>query len=83
MQANDRRTYVAVHTLDEVQALNATVAWNGKGWIVKVNDDVVPDCCDTIEEAFTIAEAEIMRRAPDHTCTVCRLWQPSADNLGS
>ena len=82
MQQNDRRSYMARHTLDELRALNAIVAWNGKGWIVKVDDDVVPDCCDTIEDAFTVAEAEIMRRAPNHTCTGCQPWQPSAEDLG-
>jgi hypothetical protein len=73
----DRRTYAALHTLDAQQALNAVVTWNGKDWTVRINDDVLPDCCDTIEEAFTAAELEIARRAPDHTCLECRQWQPS------
>ena len=77
--AVDRRSYVALHTLDTMQAINALVVWNGKQWTVTINDDVLPDCCDTIEAAFTAAELEIMRRAPNHTCQSCQPWQPSAE----
>ena len=75
----DRRRYVALHTVDTTQAINALVAWNGKDWTVTVNDEVLPDCCETIEAAFTAAELEIMRRAPNHTCQECKPWQPWAD----
>ena len=75
----DRRSYAALHTLDTQQALNALVTWNGTNWTVTINDEVLPDCCDTIEEAFTAAELEIARRAPNHACLGCRPWQPCAD----
>ena len=77
--STDRRTYAILHTLDTQQPLNALVAWNGKDWTVPVNDDVLPDCCDTIEQAFTAAEMEIARRAPNHTCLACRPWQPHGE----
>src|SRR5688572_29252542 len=79
---DERRRYVARHALDTERFINALVSWNGKSWIVKVNDEVLPDCCDTLEEAFTVAEAEITRRAPDHACAECRHWQPYSDGLG-
>ena len=80
---NERRRYAALHALGAEQVLNALVSWDGKSWTVWVNDEVLPDCCDTLEDAFTIAEAEIARRAPDHFCSECRQWHPFDDGAGS
>ena len=82
-EQTDRRRYMTRHSLDAQQFINALVSWNGKNWTVTLNDEVLPDCCDTIEEAFTVAEAEITRRAPDHTCGECRQWHPYDDGAGS
>lgn len=72
------RRYAAVHTIDigTVAGLRALVTWNGKNWNVSLNDEPIPDCCDTIEEAYTAAEAEIRRRFPEHDCGIrgCRTW---------
>jgi hypothetical protein len=75
----DRRTYAALHTLDTQQAIHALVTWNGKDWTVTIDDVVLPDCCETIEQAFTAAELEIARRAPAHTCLSCQQWQPRTE----
>ena len=69
------RRFITEHAVDTNQTLRASVAWNGDNWTVTVNDDVLPDCCDTIEEAFTAAEQEMARRFPNHTCVVCKEWQ--------
>jgi len=80
---NERRRYMTRHALDTEKFIHALVTWNGKSWTVKLNDEVLPDCCDTIEDAFTVAEAEIVRRAPDHTCGECRQWQPYDEGASS
>ena len=70
------RKYIARHTLDTAAELAATVFWNGTTWNVSLNDELLPDCCDTIEEAYAAAEAEIRRRFPLHDCALgCREWQ--------
>ena len=74
-----RRRFVTEHALDSVQTLKASVAWNGQSWIVTINDESLPDCCSTIEEAFSVAEKEIARRFPTHTCTGCKEWQHMAE----
>jgi len=76
---NSPRRYLTVHSVDGSQRITADVSWNGESWIVKVNDDILPDCCSTIEDAFTVAEREIAHRFPDHSCFSCRLWEPQAD----
>jgi len=75
------RRYAAHHTLDTTAALRATVIWNGKTWNVHLDDEQIPDCCDTIEEAYAAAEAEIRRRFPGHTCSLpgCRPWERIAE----
>ena len=73
------RRFIAEHALDTVQTLKASVVWNGESWIVTVNDDLLPDCCSTIEEAFSVAEKEIARRFPAHTCMGCKEWQHMAE----
>ena len=78
MRRDDRRSYMALHRLD-TQSVHVKVTWSGKGWIVMVNDETMPDCCDTIEEAFTVAETEISRLAPGHTCADCQPWEPLQD----
>jgi hypothetical protein len=77
----DTRRYVSFHNLTAQQILAASVAWNGDNWKVTIDDHVMPDCCDTIEEAYTVAEREIARRFPSHSCqhSGCKLWQYPAD----
>ena len=72
------RRFVAEHAIDSGQTLKALVVWNGDGWIVTINDDLLPDCCSTIEEAFSVAERELARRLPDHICVGCKGWQNTA-----
>ena len=67
------------HAVDTTQKLAASVAWNGESWIVTINNDLLPDCCTTIEEAFSVAEKEILRRFPNHTCVGCQEWRPATD----
>ena len=74
-----RRRYVFEHAIDPARRITALVAWSGDGWTVKINDDLVPDCCETIEEAFSVAEKEIVRRFPEHACQDCRPWQPEGE----
>jgi hypothetical protein len=74
-----RRRFITEHAVDTNQTLTASVTWNGESWTVIVNNDVLPDCCSTIEEAFSAAEKEMARRFPSHTCVVCREWQHAAD----
>jgi hypothetical protein len=77
----ESRKYSTFHHLDVRPKLVATVDWNGQHWTVTVDDEVLPDCCATIEEAFSVAEQEIARRFPDHSCHQrdCRAWQTVAD----
>jgi hypothetical protein len=74
-----RRRFITEHSVDAQQTLWASVAWNGDDWTVTVNNDVLPDCCSTIEEAFSAAEKEMARRFPNHTCLVCKEWQHAAE----
>ncbi len=67
------------HAVDSKQTLKALVVWNGETWTVTINDDLLPDCCSTIEEAFSVAEKEMARRLPNHTCLGCREWQHNAE----
>ena len=83
VDSHDRRRYLMRHALEGQQVLSAVVLWNGKNWTVKVNGDVLPDCCDTLEDAFTVAEAEVTRRAPGHTCAECRQWHPFDEDAGA
>ena len=70
------RSYIALHSLDAAAELAAKVIWNGTKWNVSLNDELLPDCCDTIVEAYAAAEAEIRRRFPLHDCALgCRAWQ--------
>jgi hypothetical protein len=78
MEISHRR-YLTVHSLDGSQRVTAGVSWNGESWIVKVNEDVLPDCCSTIEDAFTAAEREIASRFPGHSCVSCQPWEPHAE----
>ena len=64
------------HHLDAQQKLVATVEWIDTHWKVAIGGEVVPDCCDTIEEAYSVAEREILRKFPKHTCDSCRPWHP-------
>ena len=77
--SDPRRRFVTVHAVDTGQALTAVVVWNGQDWTVTINDDLLPDCCATIEEAFSVAEKEIARRFPNHTCLGCEPWQHTAE----
>ena len=75
------RRYRAIHALAATTAITAIVQWTGTTWNVHVNDEPIPDCCDTIEEAYTVAEREILRRFPDHDCgrDGCRSWHLHED----
>lgn len=75
LSASPRR-YTLAHTIDGRPVLVATVAWNGNDWNVTVDGQTLPDCCATIEDAFTVAEREIVRLFPDHACQTCRQWEP-------
>jgi hypothetical protein len=75
-----KRQYVTYHHIDPQRVSTATVNWTGQYWQVVIDDQVVPDCCETLEEAYTVAEREMTRLFPDHTChTTCRPWQSFAD----
>ena len=75
-----KRNYAAFHNLDAAKILAATVVWNGTDWKVTIDGDIMDDCCDTIEQAYTVAEAEILRRFPAHKCETCRLWHPADEH---
>ena len=70
-----RRRFVTEHAVDTERRLRASVVWSGEHWTVTINDEVLPDCCATIEEAFTVAEREVARQFPNHTCLGCKEWQ--------
>lgn len=76
-----KRNYAAFHYLEPEKLLAAIVAWNGNEWKVTIDGRIMPDCCGTIEEAYSVAEAEISRLLPEHKCgDTCRLWHaPDAD----
>ena len=74
-----QRRYAAFHDIETPQVLAATVVWDGQEWKVSIDGAILPDCCATIEEAFTAAEREIARQFPGHTCQSCRAWHPFAD----
>lgn len=81
---SDTRKYVSFHNLAAQQLLSATVVWNGEAWKVALDDEIVPDCCDTIEQAYTVVEREIERRFPGHSCqhSGCKPWQHFSDAAG-
>ena len=74
-----RRRFVTEHAVDAQLTLRASVAWNGETWTVTIDDALLPDCCSTIEEAFSVAEKEIARRFPHHACLGCKEWQHPAE----
>ena len=69
------RRYAFFHAIDGRPALVATVIWSGHDWNVTVDGRVLPDCCATIEDAFSVAEREIAQLFPDHACQQCRPWE--------